>query len=173
MQIIMKPQRRTKESIDRLPDEPIDIEPFDPISKQKAGIYCERLNRILAPFGACAELSGSLELEIATKGEWDLAIFLNDEQWFPMLVCLINRFHSNHFLEDDFAVFTDQSEGTDVEVFPMRDLAAQRNRAILDYWRNNPAALKEYEQGKLQHAFSKREYYRWKDEYIARIVEAV
>jgi hypothetical protein len=33
--------------------------------------------------------------------------------------------------------------------------------------------LKEYEQGKLQHAFSKREYYRWKDEYIARIVEAV
>lgn len=167
----MKPQRRPKESIDRLPNQPIDIKPFDPLSKQQSVFYRERLNQLLAPFGAFAELSGSLELEIATKGEWDFAIYLADEQWFPVLVGLINHFHSIHFLEDDFAVFTDQSEGTEVEVFPMRGDAARRNQAIMDYWRSNPAALKEYEQGKLQHAFSRREYYRWKDEYLARIVE--
>jgi hypothetical protein len=68
-------------------------------------------------------------------------------------------------------VFTDHSEGIDIEVIPMRGDAAKRNRAIMAYWRKYPAALKEYEQGKLQHAFSKREYYRWKDEHIARIVE--
>ena len=95
----MKPQRRPKESIDRLPNQPIELTPFDPVSKQRAGIYRERLNQLLAPFEAFAELSGSLELEIATKGEWDFAIYLTDEQWFPVLVCLINHFHSIHFLD--------------------------------------------------------------------------
>ncbi len=167
----MKPQRRPKEEIDRLPNRPIDIKPFDPLSKQQAGIYAVQLNQLLAPLGASAELFGSVELEIATKGEWEFAIYLTDEQWFPVLECLINHFRSIHALVDDFAVFTDQFEGTQIEIIPMRDDAARRNQAIMDYWRSNPAALQEYEQGKIQHAFSKREYYRWKDEYIARIVE--
>lgn len=168
---VMKPQRRSKESIDRLPNDPIDLKPFNLIGKQQAGIYLEWLNQLLTPFGAVCELSGSLELEIASKGEWDIAVYLTDEQWFPVLVCLINYFHSVHFLEDDFAVFTDKAEGTDIEIFPMRGDAAKRNRAIMDFWRNNPAKLRDYEQGKLAHSYSKREYYRWKDEYIARIVE--
>lgn len=169
----MKPQRRSEELINQQPNEPIDIRPFDPINKQRSEIYRERLNQLLEPIGAFAELSGSLELEIASKGEWDIAIYLTDEQWFPVLVCLINHFHSIHFLEEDFAVFTDKSEGTDVEVFPMRGDASRRNQSIMDYWRANPAALKEFEQGKLKHAYSRREYYRWKDEFIARIVETI
>jgi len=169
----MEPQRRPKESIERLPNEPIDIKPFDLISKQQANIYREQLNQLLAPFGASAELFGSVELEIATKGEWEFAVYPSDEQWFPVLVCLINHFGSIHTLMDDFAVFTGMSEGTEVEVIPMRYESAKRNQAIMNYWRGDLAALKEYEQGKLQHAFSKREYYRWKDEYIARIVETL
>jgi len=169
----MKPQRRPKEDIDRIPDQPIDIKPFDPISKQKSCIYCKQLNQLLAPFGAVAELFGSVELEISTKGEWEFALYLTDEQWFPVLVCLINHFGAIHALMDDFAVFTDTSEGIDIEVIPMRAEAAKRNQAIMNYWRSDPAALKKYEQGKLQHSFSKREYYRWKDEYIARIVETL
>lgn len=167
----MKPQRRSQESIERQPHEPINIKPFDPNSKHQSGFYREGLNQLLAPFGVFAELSGSLDLEIATKGEWDFAIYLPDEQWFPVLVTLINHFHSIHFLEDDFAVFTDKFDLTEVEVFPLRGEAAKRNRAIMDFWRNNQAALREYEQGKLDHAYSKREYYRWKDEYLAKIVE--
>jgi hypothetical protein len=169
----MKPQRRPIESINRLPEKPIDIKPFDPVSKQKAGLYCEQLNQLLAPFRASAELFGSVELEIATKGEWEYAIYLTDEQWFPVLVFLINHFGAIHTLMDDFAVFIDMSEDVDIEVIPMRNEAAQRNQAIMHFWRSNPDALKEYERGKLQHAFSKREYYRWKDEYIANIVESL
>jgi hypothetical protein len=116
-------------------------------------------------------LTGSVELEISTKGEWEYGIYLTDEQWFPVLVFLINHFGSIHTLMDDFAVFTDRFHGIDIEIFPMCNESAQRNRAIMDYWGRNPVALKDYEQGKLWHAFSKREYYRWKDEYIARIVE--
>jgi len=167
----MKPQRRPKENIDRQPNQPIDIKPFDPVSKQQAKGYCAQLNRLLAPFSVTAELFGSVELEIASKGEWEFAIYLTDEQWFPALVCLINHFGAIHTLMDDFAVFTDVSEGTDVEVIPMRGESAQCNLAIMHYWRSDPGALQDYEQGKLQHAFSKREYYRWKDDYIAKIVE--
>lgn len=167
----MKPQRRAKESIERQPEEPIEIKPFDPDSKQNANIYCEQLDRLLAPFAASAELFGSLELEIANKGEWEFAVYLADEQWFPVLVHLINHFGGIHFLSDDFAVFTSSFEGTDVEVIPMRNESAQRNRALMEYWRSDQIALKEYEQGKLEHAYSRREYYRWKDDYIAKIVE--
>ena len=169
----MKPQRRAQENIDRQPTTPIEIKPFDPLSKQRAIRYGGQLNQLLKPLGASAELFGSVELEIASKGEWEYAIYLTDEQWFAVLVCLINHFHSIHFLIDDFAVFTDACEGTDIEVIPMRSEAARRNQAIMDYWRSNPAALNEYEQGKFQHAYSRREYYRWKDEYIAKIVEAL
>ncbi len=167
----MKPQRRTKEFLDRLPENPVPIKPFDPSSKQRSRVYEERLNQLLAPFGASAELFGSVELEIATKGEWEFAVYLTDEQWYPVLVSLINHFGSIYTLIEDFAVFTDQFEGTDIEVIPMRGESALRNRAIMDFWRNHPAALLEYEQGKLSHAFSKREYYRWKDDFIATIVE--
>jgi len=167
----MKPQRRLKGDIDRLTTQPILLQPFDPIRKKKAGLYGERLNELLAPLGVSAELFGSVELEIASKGEWEYAIYVSDEKWFSVLVCLVNHFHSIHFLSDDLAVFTDVFEGTDIEVIPLRNDAAKRNQAIMDYWRSNPAALREYEQGKLRRAFSKREYYRWKDEFIAGIVE--
>jgi GrpB-like predicted nucleotidyltransferase (UPF0157 family) len=167
----LKPQRRPSESIERLPDCPIELKPFDPLNKQEADAYCEQLNQILAPFGAVAELFGSVDLEIATKGEWEYAIYLTDEQWFPVLIYMINHFGRIHFLNDDFAVFATVSEDHDIEIIPMRGESAQRNRALMDLWRSDPAALREYEQGKLDHAYSKREYYRWKDEYIAGIVE--
>jgi hypothetical protein len=166
----MKPQRRAKVNIEQQDTLPIEIKPFDPLSKQKAEIYSRQLNQLLAPFGAVAELFGSMELGIATKGEIEFAIYLIDEQWFQVLVCLVNHFGNIHTLMDDFAVFTDVTEGIDVEVIPMRNESAQRNRALMNYWRANPAALQDYEQGKLEHAFSKREYYRWKDDYIASIV---
>jgi hypothetical protein len=167
----MKPQRRPKDSIDRLPEEPVALKPFDPESKRRALAYGEELDRLLAPYGASAELFGSVELEIATKGEWEFAIYLTDEQWYPVLVCLINYFDSIFTLIEDFAVFNDLAGGYDVEIIPMRGDAALRNQAIMKYWRSDPAALRAYEQGKLEHAYSKREYYRWKDEHIARIVE--
>ncbi len=167
----MKPQRRSIESIEMLPEHPLEIKPFDPRNKQASSQYLELLNRLLAPFGASAELFGSVELEIAGKGEWEFAVYLSDEQWFPVLECLINHYGGIHALMDDFAVFTDRMDEQEVEIIPMRLESARRNQLIMDYWRSDPAALQEYEQGKLQHAFSKREYYRWKDAYIAAIIE--
>jgi hypothetical protein len=167
----MEPQRRSIESINRQPETPLELKPFDPFSKRSALRYGEELSRRLVAYHASAELFGSVELEIASKGEWEYAVYLDDEQWYPMLIFLINYFGGIHALMEDFAVFTSRSEDTEIEVIPMRGESARRNRAIMDYWRGDPAALKAYEQGKFEHAYSRREYYRWKDEYIASIVE--
>jgi hypothetical protein len=166
----MKPDRRPQESIERQPETPIAIQPFDPERKRRANVYGAELNRLLARFNASAELFGSVELEIATKGEWEFAIWLDDAAWFRVLIGLINHFGAIFTLTDDFALFSDSSDGTPVEIIPMRGDALHSNQAIMAYWRNNPAALKEYESGKLAHAYSRREYYRWKDEFIAGIV---
>ena len=167
----MKPQRRTEAFLAGLPETPVLIKPFDPASKARSSRYLKSLNKLLYPFRTSASLFGSVDLEIATKGEWEFAIYLNDAQWYPVLAALINHFGKIYALLEDMAVFEDVFEGTPIEVIPMRGESLKRNQAIMDFWRTHPDALKEYEQGKLQHAYSKREYYRWKDGFIAAVVE--
>lgn len=86
---------------------------------------------------------------------------------------LINHFGSISTLDDDFALFEDICESTQVEVIPMRGDASARNQAIMKYWRTNPEAVTVYERGKIEHAYSKREYYRWKNKHISDIVETL
>jgi hypothetical protein len=135
--------------------------------------YLASLNDLLAPFGVTAELFGSVELEVAGKGEWEFAIYPVDQQWYPVLVRLINHFGSIYTLMDEFALFEDSYNGSQIEVIPMRGETAEQNRAVMNFWRTHPAALKEYEQGKYQHAHSKRDYYWWKSNLIADILESL
>jgi hypothetical protein len=169
----MKVERQPREHYNTFADKPVEIRPFDPESKQQAFHYLANLDDILAPFGVSAELHGSVELEIAGKGEWEFAVWLTDQQWYPVLIRLINHFGSIYALSDDFVLFEDRYNGTNIEVIPMRGEAAERNQAVMNFWRNHPAALKGYEQGKYQYAHSKREYYWWKDNLIADILESL
>ena len=169
----MKAQRLPREYFEKFADRPVEIRPFDPESKRQSYQYLESLNEILAPVGVSAAPHGSVELEIAGKGEWEFCIVLNDEQWYPVLIKLINHFGSIFTLTDDFAVFNDVYEGKQVEVIPVRGNTAKQNVAIMDYWRNNPTALQEYEAAKYQYAYSKREYYWWKENFIADILETL
>ena len=169
----MKVERKPREHFNQLADKPVAIKPFDPESKQQALQYLARLNDLLAPFGVTAELFGSVALEIAGKGEWEFAVWLTDQQWYPVLIRLINHFGSIYALSDDFALFADSDNGRDIEVIPMRGEAAARNQAVMNFWRNEPAALKAYEQGKYQHVHSKRDYYWWKNNLIADILQSL
>jgi GrpB-like predicted nucleotidyltransferase (UPF0157 family) len=51
---------------DRYSENPVEIKPFDPLSKQRALVYGARLNQMLAPHAVSADLFGSTEMEIAT-----------------------------------------------------------------------------------------------------------
>lgn len=169
----MKVERKPREHFNKFSDKAVEIKPFDPESKQQAWHYLAGLNELLAPFGVTAELFGSVELEVAGKGEWEFAVYLTDQQWYPVLVRLINHFGSIYTLMDDFALFEDSFNGTQIEVIPLRGEAAERNQTVMNFWRTHPAALKEYEQGKYQYAHSKRDYYWWKSNLIADILESL
>ena len=169
----MKPDRLPESFLETLPSHPVPIKPFNPNSKRLALIYQRKLEDLLAAFSVQVELFGSTDLEIAGKGEWEFAIWLDDETWYPVLIWLINHFGSIYTLIDDFALFHDEAEGTSIEIIPMRGAAAARNRALMQYWRSNPEAVQVYEQGKLENAYSKQAYYRWKNQHICEIVETL
>ncbi len=169
----MKPDRYPDSFFEKFTETPISLIPFDPASKKAALDYERKINELLSPFPVRAELFGSTALEITGKGEWEFAIYLDDDHWFPVLVMLINHYNHLCTLMDDFAVIADKVGGTDIEIIPMRGDAAARNRAIMTYWRSNPEAVEDYEQGKLAHAYSKREYQRWKNKHISDIVESL
>ncbi len=52
----------------------------------------------------------------------------------------------------------------------MRGGTAERNQAIMRYWREHPAA---YEEQKYRHCHAKRDYYRWKEHFIADILDSL
>jgi GrpB-like predicted nucleotidyltransferase (UPF0157 family) len=169
----MKADRRPDAYFEKFTTAPVVMLPFDPENKRAAKAYGERLNTVLAPFSARAELFGSTELEIAGKGEWEFAILLDDEHWFAVLARLINHFGTIYSLEEDFALFPDKQGETEIEVIAMRGEAAMRNRAIMQYLGSHPEACAAYEAGKVAHAHSKREYVRWKFQFLGDIVEGL
>jgi hypothetical protein len=169
----MKADRLPDAYFEKLSNDPVVLKPFDPESKRFARAYGNKLDALLSQFSVHAELFGSTDLEIDGKGEWEFGIWLNDNQWYPVLIMLINQFGSIYTLSDDFALFNDVSESYPIEIIPMRGEAAARNQALMKYWRNNPEAVMAYRVGKTAHAYSKREYYRWKNKHISDIVEGL
>ena len=169
----MKADRLPNVYFEKLSNDPVVLKPFDPESKRAARVYGNKLSALLSQFSVQAGLFGSIDLEIDGKGEWEFGIWLDDNQWYPVLIMLINHFGSIHTLSDDFALFNDISDRYDIEIIPMRGNAAARNQALMNYWRNNPEAVMAYRAGKIAHAYSKREYYRWKNKHICDLVEAL
>jgi hypothetical protein len=169
----MKADRFPDAYFETLSNDPVVLKPFNPESKRLAKLYGDKLDVLLSPYSVHAELFGSTDLEIDSKGEWEFGIWLNDHQWYPVVIMLINHFGSIYTLSNDFALFNDVCGSYDIEVIPMRGDAAARNQALMNYWRNNPEAVMSYRAGKIAHAYSKREYYRWKNTHMSDIVEAL
>lgn len=169
----MNAERLPREAFEQLPETPVEIKPFDPESKKQSNLYLEQLNEVLEPHQVEAEFFGSVELEIAGKGEWEFAIWLDDDNWYPVMTTLIQHYKGIWFLDEDMAVFHITAGANSIEVIPMRREAAQRNKAVMTFWRSNPEKLEEYEKLKFEHAHSKREYYWWKHNYIGDIVESL
>lgn len=169
----MHVERQPAAAFERLPLTPVTIRPFDPPSKQAALVYGTWLTERLAATGVTAELFGSVELEIAGKGEWEFALYPTDDQWYPTLILLVNLFKSVYTMDDEFVLFNDRQDEHPIEIIVMRGGTAQCNQAIMRYWREQPAARAAYAVEKERHCQTKRDYYRWKDTYIADILESL
>src|SRR5258708_24834913 len=116
----MKADRWTDAFLEKFSNDPVVLKPFDPESKVAAKVYGNKLSALLSQFSVQAELFGSIDLEIDGKGEWEFGIYLDDNQWYPVLIMLINHFGSIYTLSDDFALFSDVSDRYDIEIIPMR-----------------------------------------------------
>jgi len=169
----MRVVREKPEEYEKFSTRPVPIRPFDPDSKRAALAYGARLNERLEPTGVAAELHGSMVLELAGKGEWEFALYLSPDQWYPTLTLLVNHFPSVYLMSEELVTFNDAYEGHHVEVIAMRGNAAECNQAIMRYWRDHPDARADYEAQKYRHCHSRRDYYRWKDNYIADILESL
>ena len=169
----MRVERGKPEEYDKFSTRPVPIRPFDPDSKRAALAYGARLDEQLASAGVAAELHGSMALELAGKGEWEFALYPSPDQWYPTLTLLINHFRGVYSMSEELVMFNDVCDGHDVEVIVMRGNAAECNRAIMRYWRAHPDARADYEAQKYRHCHSKRDYYRWKDNYIADILASL
>lgn len=169
----MRVVREKPEVYEQISTRPVPIRSFDPESKREALAYGARLNELLAPTGVVAELHGSLALELAGKGEWEYSLFPSPDRWYPTLTLLINHFQGVYSLSEELVLFNDAHDGHHVEVIVLRGNAAECNQAIMRYWRDHPEARADYETQKYRHCHSKRDYYRWKDNYIADILESL
>ena len=169
----MRVERGKPEDYEQFSTRPVPIRPFDPDSKRAALAYGARLNERLASTGVAAELHGSLALELAGKGEWEYSLYPAPEQWYPTLTLLINHFRGVFSMSEEVVMFNDTHDGNHVEVIVLRGDTAERNRAIMRYWHEHPQAAAHYAAEKYRYAHSKRDYYRWKDNYIADILEAL
>ncbi len=89
------------------------------------------------------------------------------------LIALINHYRGVYTMSDEFVLFNDECDGHSIEVIVMRGGTAERNRAIMRYWHEHPDARASYEAEKYRHCHAKREYYRWKEHFIADILEAL
>ena len=169
----MRVERGKPEDYDKFSTRPVPIRPFDPDSKRAALAYGARLNERLAATGVAAELHGSLALGLAGKGEWEFALYPSPDRWYPTLTLLVNHLPAVYMMSEELVTLNDVCDGHHIEVIAMRGNAAACNRAIMRHWREHPDARADYEAQKYQHCHSKREYYRWKDGYIADILEAL
>lgn len=163
----------SKEYFERFSTNPVLIKPFDPRSLEVAAKYKKRLDILLKPFRLIACHRGSTYFGIAGKGEIEFGVYPKKEDWYKVLVAIINYYKAIGNLENEYARFNDNSEGFEVEIILMTGHIAVVDKKLNEYLKSNPVLLKEYEEVKRKWPFSKREYMVQKDKFLRTVVSQI
>jgi GrpB-like predicted nucleotidyltransferase (UPF0157 family) len=150
---------------------PVDLKPFDPRTKEAALALMAILNAQVAAWGIRSVLHGSTALELEGKGEIEVVLYLNDENWVPVKAHLIEMYGPPHSEEENFVNINTVYNGIDVEIILVRGHDAEVNRAIMDYLHTHLDACADYVALKRRYASSRREYYRQKHLFFCQIIE--
>ena len=169
-----KSKKNKKQSyFEKFSEKPVEIKPFSQ-SNYVLGIrFVEYLNKMLEDIDVTCTLKGSTLYKIAGKDDIEVAIYLEDSNWFSTIIYLINRFGSIGNLEDSYARFNYSFEPREIEIILMRGEDAEIDQKISNYLLNHPEELGRYEEIKRKYSYSKREYQKQKsvffDEIVARL----
>jgi GrpB-like predicted nucleotidyltransferase (UPF0157 family) len=169
----MKPLDLDDQDFERMSTDPVQLKPFDPRTKALALDLMAVLDRQVADWSVQAVLHGSTALEIEGKGEIEVALYLDDENWDAVRAHLYRLYGRPWSEEANFVNINTQAHGIDVEIILLRGADAVINRALMDYLHAHPEVCAEYVALKRTYAYSRRVYYQQKNRFFRRIVESL
>lgn len=158
---------------DKYKDKKVRIIPFDPQVGQIAKEYIELLRKILVDFDLEIVHRGSTAMGIAGKGEVELGIYPNGNNWDSIVQLLANHYGKVGNIEENYARFNDVYQGTEVEIILMKGYEAQVDKKLTAYLISNKQLLKEYEEMKYKYCDSKRDYMIQKDKFFRKVIEMI
>ncbi|MBN2015772.1 GrpB family protein [Candidatus Dojkabacteria bacterium] len=152
---------------------PVDIKPFDPKIKGVAKQYARKLNRLISDFELKVMHRGATAFGISGKEDIEFGIYPDEDQWFMLLMHLINHFQKIDNLEENYARFNDKFRGYDIEIILMKGHDAKVDKCLIEYLLSHPRLLKQYEDVKEKYAYSGREYAIHKDKFLRKIIKLI
>ena len=167
----MKPIPLDDSYFEKFSTRPVTLKPFDPRTKEAALALMAILDRQVAAWGIRSVLHGSTALELEGKGEIEVVLYLDDENWEPVKVHLVEIYGHPYSEEENFVNINTEYRSIEVEIILVRGHDAEVNRALMDYLHTHPEACADYVVLKRRYASSRREYYRQKHRFFCGIIE--
>ena len=154
-------------------DKPVKIIPFSKRQVKIGDIYLDRLRKLLVGLDCRFMLRGSSLFGISGKGEVEVGIYPKEKNWKEVLKKLAKKYGEPENLEKHYARFNDEYEEVEIEIIVLKDHDAQVDLALHKYLVSKPKLLREYEKIKKRSAFSKREYMKEKNKFLAGVIEEI
>ncbi len=153
--------------------DPVLIKPFDIRSRTIADEYLTRLKDLFAGLGVELSHRGSTAFAIAGKGDIEIGVYPPEETWVEALQRLEGAYGKAGNIEENYVRFNDVNGDYDVEIIVLKGNEAKVDKRLTVYLKGHPKLLKDYEEEKKKHAYSKREYQRAKDRFLRSVVKMI
>lgn len=153
----------------RYKDKPVKILPFDPVSKQLGLKLIKEVEYLLDEFKCRVLLRGSTLFEISGKGDIEIGVYLDKNDWQKVLEILKVRFGNPGTIEDEYARFSFKNKKKEFEVMMFCGRGAYIDLKLTGYLLLRPDLLKEYEELKKKYSFSRIDYNREKNRFLRKV----
>jgi hypothetical protein len=150
---------------------PVKLKPFDPRQRELGNKYIAELETILPDIEI--KMRGSSIFEIAGKGETEIGIYPQEQDWDEAVSKLIRRFGRPEQQDPNYAQFVEKISGTEIEIILLKGYEAEVDKKLHAFLSSRPDLLKKYAMIKRKYCFSKREYQRQKNIFFQEIIKLI
>jgi len=161
------------EYFEKFSNNPVEIKPFNPKSKDIARKYIEIIQKLLLGYEVQIVHRGSTAFGISGKGDVEIGVYPNTEKWNLVIDKLKTLLGEPNNIEDDYVRFNTESEGFEIEIILQKGETARVDVALTEYMMNHTKLLKEYENVKSEYSYSKREYQIQKDRFLRKVIDSI
>lgn len=154
---------------------PVKLKEYNPRQELIANKYILILKKILKGIDATISVRGSTLFKIYGKGEVEVGVYANDNNWKQVVIKLTSEFGEPEIVENNYARFNSiYSVGDkEVEIIVLKGFEALVDMKLHEYLLSHPDLLAEYVDVKKKSFFSKREYQIQKNMFLNKIIELI